>query len=181
MTPPVLTLPGVLSAADLARVLDGLARAAAAPSTVNGGHQSPARRSSRFSLEPAVDALLRSRLEAVRPRLEAHFAQSLGGLEPLQVLRYGPGDYFVAHQDGATPLIWDDTRHRRVSVSLLLSDPADWAGGELVFHGPKGERWAATAPAGDAVAFRSETTHEVTPLQAGERLSAAAWFRAPGT
>ncbi len=179
MTPPVLTLPGVLSAVDLARVLAGLARATAAPSTVNGGQESPARRSSRLSPEPVVDALLRARLEAIRPALEGHFDLPLGELEPLQILRYGPGDYFVAHQDGATPMIWDETRHRRVSVSLLLSDPGAWTGGDLVFHGRRGERSAATAPAGGAIAFRSESTHEVTLLLAGERLSVAAWFRAP--
>lgn len=178
---PFLILPALLTTPDLAQVRASLAVAEGSASTVTGvapgAAVNLARRSTRLTLAPATEALLRARLDAARPTLEGHFGQPLGLLEPLQALRYGPGDYFVAHQDGNTPLIHDDTRHRRVSLSLLLSPPADWTGGELVFHGP-GPRQTARASAGDAVAFRSETTHEVTPLERGERLSVAAWFRA---
>lgn len=137
-----------------------------------------ARRSARLTVAAGIDALLRERLLAVRPRLEAMFDRPLGALEPLQVLRYAPGDYFVAHQDGNTPLIHDGTRHRRVSLSLLLSAQGDWTGGRLAFHGPS--RQVAEVAAGGAIAFRAETTHEVTPLETGERFSVAAWFRAAG-
>lgn len=182
MTAPFLVLTALLTPTDLAEIRAGLAAAASAPSTVTGAAPeaavSLARRSTRLALSPATDSLLRARLDAARPVLEAHFHQPLGELEPLQALRYDRGDYFVAHQDGNTPLIHDDTRHRRVSLSLLLSEPGDWIGGELVFHGP-GPRQTARAGAGDGVAFRSETTHEVTPLESGERFSVAAWFRAP--
>lgn len=182
--PPFLILPALLTPQDLAQVLAGLAAAPGAPSTVTGAAPqasvSLARRSTRLPLDPATDALLRARLDAARPVLETQFDRPLGELEPLQALRYGPGDYFVAHQDGNTPLIHDDTRHRRVSLSLLLSQPTGWTGGELVIHGPS-SRQAAAASAGDAIAFRSETTHEVTPLESGERLSVAAWFRTSET
>ncbi|WGM37892.1 2OG-Fe(II) oxygenase [Caulobacter sp. NIBR1757] len=171
-------LPGLLGPADLAVVRQGLSEADAAASTVSGLADRPvvglARRSTRLTAPAAIEALLRERLLAVRPRLEALFDRPLGDLEPLQILRYGPGDYFVAHQDGNTPLIHDDTRHRRVSLSLLLSPPEDWTGGALLFHPGQQE---APGAAGDAVAFRAETTHEVTPLEAGQRLSVAAWFR----
>ncbi|RYF95448.1 MAG: 2OG-Fe(II) oxygenase [Caulobacteraceae bacterium] len=181
---PFLILPGLLTPRDLAQVHAGLRTATGTASTVTGAGAlatvSLARRSTRLIAAPDTDALLRDRLDAARPALEQHFQRPLGGLEPLQLLRYGPGDYFVAHQDGNTPLIHDDTRHRRVSVSLLLSDPADWTGAELVFHG-EGPRQTAGVPAGGAIAFRSETTHEVTPLLTGERLSVAGWFRAVGT
>ncbi|MDB5470290.1 MAG: putative iron-regulated protein [Caulobacter sp.] len=173
-------LPGLLGPDDLAAVRHGLADAMVEASTVSGVAERPvvdlARRSTRLTPPPAVEALLRERLLAARPRLEALFDRPLGELEPLQVLRYGPGDYFVAHQDGNTPLIFDDTRHRRVSLSLLLSPPQDWTGGELVFHGPV--RQTARIAAGGAVAFRAETTHEVMMLESGERFSVAAWFLA---
>lgn len=172
-------LPGLLAPADLAAVRQGLAEAASQASTVSGIADQPvvglARRSARLTAPAGIDTLLRDRLLAVRPKLEALFDRPLGELEPLQILRYGPGDYFVAHQDGNTPLIHDDTRHRRVSLSLLLSPSQDWTGGQLIFHPG---RQVAEVPAGGAIAFRAETTHEVTPLEAGERLSVAAWFRA---
>jgi SM-20-related protein len=176
---PFKLLPDLLDPADLAAVRQGLAEATSQASTVSGIADRPvvdlARRSARLTALAEIDTLLRERLLAARPRLEALFDLALGELEPLQILRYGPGDYFVAHQDGNTPLIHDDTRHRRVSLSLLLSPSEDWTGGQLIFHPG---RQVAQVPAGGAIAFRAETTHEVTPLETGERLSVAAWFRA---
>jgi SM-20-related protein len=182
----LMQFEGVLSAADLAQVRAGLALAEAAASTVlsaaPGGVVRPlARRSQRLAPGAEVEALLRQRLEALRPVLAAHFGQALGTLEPLQVLRYRPGDFFVAHEDGNTPLVHDASRHRRVSISLLLSAPGDYTGGDLVFHSRDFDKAAVPVPAGGVVAFRSETTHEVLPLETGERLSVAAWFRAAGT
>lgn len=178
--PPFHLLPDLLDAADLAAVRAALNVAAREASTVSGVAEhrviNLARRSSRLTLPADIDTLLRQRLLATRPTLETLFDRPLGELEPLQVLAYAPGDYFVAHQDGNTPLIHDETRHRRVSLSLLLSEPGDWTGADLVFHGPGG-RQVATIQAGGAIAFRSETTHEVTMLDAGERYSVAAWFR----
>ena len=41
------------------------------------------------------------------------------------------------------------------------------------------ERATATAQPGTLVTFRSETTHEVTPVTHGVRYTIATWFRAP--
>jgi SM-20-related protein len=137
------------------------------------------RQSDRIEVAAATrDAVLRI-LEDQRPRLEAHFGRQLGGgLEPPQFLRYGPGHFFVPHQDGNTPLIHDRTRFFKVSVVLFVTDAGDHAGGDFVLHG---EPPAVIAPAaGKLLAFTSETTHEVTPITEGERLSVACWYRAPG-
>ena len=56
-----------------------------------------------------------------KPEIEAHFGEELGELEVPQFLRYQEGDYFVAHQDGNTPVIHDSSRFRRISVVLFLS------------------------------------------------------------
>ncbi|MDQ0466950.1 putative 2-oxoglutarate/Fe(II)-dependent dioxygenase YbiX [Caulobacter ginsengisoli] len=178
-----LAIEAVLSPADLKTLLAALRTAASHPATVidptpGGVVMAQVRRTQRLELDAATEALIRARLEAQRPRLEAHFGQRLGPLETPQALRYGPGDYFVAHQDGNTPLVHDRSRHRRVSISLLISAPDDYAGGDLVFH-DGAERRTAVIPAGCAVAFRAETTHEVTPLATGERFSLAAWWMAP--
>jgi SM-20-related protein len=94
-------------------------------------------------------------------------------------LRYGPGDYFVAHQDGNTGLVFDDSRHRRVSVSVFLNQDS-YSGGALVFHGRYPDfdvRHAARASSGEAVFFRSEMTHEVLPVISGERFAIVSWYR----
>ncbi len=181
--PELLPIETVLAPQDLRALLTALRAAPFQPAAVldatpSGVVLPQVRRTQRLTLDPAIEALVRDRLEALRPRLEAHFGQVLGELETPQALRYGPGDFFVAHQDGNTPLIHDHSRHRRVSLSLLLSAPVDYAGGELVFHHGD-ERRTAAVPAGCAVAFRAETTHEVLPLTAGERYSLAAWWLTP--
>jgi SM-20-related protein len=109
---------------------------------------------------------------------------SLSECEEPQFLRYREGDFFVAHQDGNTGLLRLDTEQRRVSVSIFLSreselpGPNNYSGGSLVFRAPADrEQFRIVAEPGTLVAFRSETTHEVTPVTRGERLSIVSWFR----
>jgi SM-20-related protein len=131
-------------------------------------------------------ALVRQRLGDLKELLAARFAVALSGFEEPQFLHYEPGDFFVAHQDGNTPIIRDDSLHRRVSVVIFLNGhdaeerPGTYGGGELVLHGayPRGdERQIVPAAPGSLVAFRSETTHEVTPVTHGERYTIVSWYR----
>lgn len=145
------------------------------------------RKATQVEVSDASRAAVTRLLEGQRPRIEAHFGRPLDGCEEPQFLRYGSGDYFVAHQDGNTPLIRDHTRFRRISVVILLSEqsehpgPDAYGGGSLVLHGPfpgpEVRIPLAPAPA-TLVAFPSETTHEVTPITHGERLSIVSWYRA---
>jgi len=125
-------------------------------------------------------------LETHQRAIESHFGRSLEAIEEPQFLRYGPGDYFVAHQDGNTPLVYDETRFRKVSVVIFLSEqsehpmPERFCGGSLVLHGRCGQseppQTVAPVP-GMLVAFPAETTHEVLPITNGERLSVVSWYR----
>lgn len=133
-----------------------------------------------------VRQLVRELLEEAMPRIGAHFGVALQTSEESQFLRYGAGDFFVAHQDGNTPLIRDDSRHRRVSAVIFINSPSEepaegcYGGGSLVFHGayPDWEvRHVVPAAPGTLVAFRAETTHEVTPITHGLRYTIAAFFR----
>jgi SM-20-related protein len=138
------------------------------------------------TVELVVGRLLKS-----RPAIEEHFGVSISDCEDPQFLRYGVGDFFVAHQDGNTGLIRSDReRARTVSVIIFLSDqsesprPDTYGGGSLVFHGwgsgMRGQedlRESVSGEAGTLVAFRSQTTHEVLPVEHGERYSIASWYR----
>lgn len=140
-----------------------------------------------------VSAPLRDEVESVlgrfTPRIAEHFGRHLSAFEAPVFLSYGPGDYFVAHQDGNTPMVWDDTRFRKVTVVLFLNDqsgdarPGTYRGGSLVLHhpssGPDGPTALAPAP-GSLVAFPAETTHEVLPVTGGVRLTLVAWYRDDG-
>lgn len=144
------------------------------------------RRVTRLKIPPATCTTITALLMAQKEMLERHFAVTLGACEEPQFLRYEAGDFFVPHQDGNTPLIHDESRFRKISVVLFLSAqseaplPDHYGGGELVLHGPYGGpplRTSANAPPGTLVAFRAETTHEVTPVTHGERFTIVSWFR----
>ena len=169
-------------------VLAELRAAASAPSaTLSGGVQSAVRRSTRVEVTEATRERVRQRLMEHKGALEAHFGVPLSECEAPQFLRYREGDFFVPHQDGNTPMVYDDSRFRRVSAVVFVTPrteepaPGAYGGGELVFHGhyltAPGLRVSAPATPGTLVAFRAETTHEVTPVTHGERFTIVTWFR----
>ena len=144
------------------------------------------RKTMRLAVPPETRDRVTQLLTARKADLEAHFGLPLTACEEPQFLRYRVGDFFVPHQDGNTPLVYDDSRFRRISVVVFLSAaseepaPDTYGGGTLVFHGHYTGptlRVPVTPPAGTLVAFRAETTHEVTPVTHGERYTIVSWFR----
>jgi SM-20-related protein len=137
-------------------------------------------------LTPATETvdLIKSRLLAHQPAIEEYFNVRVTECEEPQFLRYRVGDFFVAHQDGNTGLLRLDTELRRVSLIIFLSresdsaQPETYSGGSLVFTDLRSDRkFKMAGEAGMLVAFRSEITHEVTPVTHGNRYSIVSWFR----
>jgi SM-20-related protein len=165
----------------------GLAKGEAATvygRTVSGTVDSVTRRTLR--LEPSADSvrLVNDELQKLKPAVAEHFQVPLHELEEPQFLRYREGDFFVAHQDGNTGLLKLETERRKISVVIFLSRESEipgadsFCGGSLVFTDlqMRFEKFRCPAVPGTAVAFPSETTHEVTPVTHGERLSIASWY-----
>lgn len=191
--PDLLPIPGFLEPEAAAALLAELRAAHGRTANLLGRDGSSAadrrvRSTTKVEVSPETRATVKARLMERRDALAAHFGTALGECEAPQFLRYETGDHFVPHQDGNTPMIFDESRHRRVSAVVFLAPrseaPAEGAygGGSLVLHGawnrPE-ERVDAPAEPGTLVAFRSETTHEVTPVTHGERYTIVTWFRAP--
>jgi SM-20-related protein len=135
-------------------------------------------------LDPAEETfqLVVTRLWQCKEAIEKHFAVTLKECEDPQFLRYREGDFFVAHQDGNTGLLNLDAEQRLISTVIFISRQAEqpemeaYSGGSLVFSNLDG-KFPFPAEPGMLVAFRSETTHEVTPVTHGERYSIASWYR----
>jgi SM-20-related protein len=143
------------------------------------------RKATRIVPSPAMRDCVRQGLVEHKSAIEDHFGLALGEPEEPHFLRYQEGDHFVAHQDGNTGLVLDESRFRRVSIILFLSPqsesptPGTYGGGSLVLHGSYPDfdlRFPIAAQPGTLVAFRSETTHEVTPVTHGERYTVASWY-----
>lgn len=98
-----------------------------------------------------------------------------GFVEDLQFTTYGPGgDHYDWHVDKGQP----GQAPRKLSMTLQLSDPMDYAGGDL-------EIWGENLPTpvtkrkGLIAAFPSYTMHRVTPVTAGVRHSLVVWLSGP--
>ena len=65
---------------------------------------------------------------------------------------------------------------RKISMTLLLSDPATFEGGDLEFMS-KGKN--VKLKQGQAVFFASWLQHRVKPVTKGERYSLVMWFGGP--
>lgn len=143
-------------------------------SSVSGAINESVRRTFRIKPSGETVALVIQKLLALKDSIERHFDVVLNECEDPQFLRYREGDFFVAHQDGNTGLLRLETEQRMISTVTFLN--RDYSGGSLVFSNLR-ERFGMPAEPGMLVAFRSETTHEVTPVTHGERYSIASWYR----
>ena len=109
--------------------------------------------------------------------------------EPCQFTKYKKGQYYGWHCDS-----WDqpyqrqqgDPTHgktRKLSVTVTLSDPKDYKGGELEFDfrnlDPDKKRnvkkCTEILPKGSLVVFPSFVWHRVCPVKSGERNSLVIW------
>jgi PKHD-type hydroxylase len=89
--------------------------------------------------------------------------------------RYDVGMQYGAHVDAPTTRGGEPVR-LDVSVTVFLSDPTRYDGGELVIETLTGGIGIKLA-AGDAVVYAASTLHRVAPVRAGTRLAAITWVR----
>jgi PKHD-type hydroxylase len=95
----------------------------------------------------------------------------------VQFTQYDSDDegFYGQHHD----VNWEnpEPHDRKISISILLSDPADFDGGNLSFHEVtnKGIEWQK----GSVLCFPSFIQHSVSPVTRGTRKSLVAWFSGP--
>lgn len=98
---------------------------------------------------------------------------SLTHLLNVEVLRYGPGQHYKQHVD-----LGSGFATRKISVVVMLSDPADYKGGDLeIITGSPPDKM--TKDQGTVVCFPSWTLHRVTPVKSGVRRTVTGWVQGP--
>lgn len=96
-------------------------------------------------------------------------------IRPIMFSRYQGGMYYGTHIDNA--IMGDEELMRSdLSLTLFLSDPATYTGGELVIESAQGEQ-AFKLDAGSMVVYPTTTLHRVEPVTEGERLAAVTWVQ----
>jgi len=92
--------------------------------------------------------------------------------------KYAQAETFGAHIDNAirmNPLTQERLR-TDLSMTLFLSEPEDYDGGELVIEDHYG-RQTVKLPAGDMILYPATSLHEVTPVTRGARVSSFFWLQ----
>ena len=106
----------------------------------------------------------------------AEWGYSLSGQENTQIGRYKSTDegHYDWHMDADAP---QNGIQRKLSISILLSDPSEFEGGELQFKGIEDQKILTSQ--GSIVVFPSFIEHRVTPVTKGVRYSAVTWASGP--
>ena len=102
-----------------------------------------------------------------------------GCYEPAQLGIYSSTDH--SHYDWHTdaPLSMSSSPPRKLSMSLLLSDPKEFEGGELQILSQTNDIHSVEQKKGRAWFFPSWTLHRVTPVTKGIRRSLVLWVGGP--
>ena len=111
---------------------------------------------------------------AVNCNHERYWFDILGFHEGLQLTRYSEGDFFEWHLDFGA----GETSNRKLSMTMQLSNPNDYEGGDLQFMVNQN---IVTAPReqGTLIIFPSFILHRVTPITKGTRQSIVGWVSGP--
>jgi len=97
--------------------------------------------------------------------------------EPAQFTEYPKGGFYDWHMDLNAFGQTGDHPIRKISMTCLLSDPADFSGGDLAFDDAKKKNIKLTQ--GQAIFFASFMKHRVEPVKKGVRHSLVMWFGGP--
>ena len=112
----------------------------------------------------------------------ARWNLNITGCEAIQYATYTEGDYFKWHVDQFPEI--ENNMTRKISMSLFLSNPDGYEGGELDLevYGPDAhpERHKSfRCLKGEALFFQSDYWHRVRTVKSGVRKSLVAWFFGP--
>ena len=170
----IVTIADVLDLTELRRIREMLETAAFTDGSTTAGKRArrvknneqlaPGQSEARHLIE---EALTRHK-EFLRAALPKKIRRPL-------ISRYKAGMDYGLHVDNALMGSDRDTR-TDISVTVFLSGPDSYEGGELEIESPFGPQ-VAKLPAGAAIIYPSSCLHRVCPVEAGERLAAVTWVQ----
>jgi PKHD-type hydroxylase len=131
-----------------------------------------------FSDYEHTSPLYRKVYDAISEINSHHFRFALSYAEPFQYSMYKAEDlgFYDLHCDSY--LRNTSGFIRKISFTILLNDPSEFEGGELLFHTEREPR-KATMQKGDMILFPSFIPHSVTPVTKGVRKTLVGWICGP--
>lgn len=107
-----------------------------------------------------------------------HYA--LSKMTPCQFGKYDVGGFYGWHQDSGYSWAETENELRKLSVTVQLSSPDDYEGGEFQFWSGNGDPEVPPIQSqGSILVFDSRMWHQVTPVTRGVRYSLVSWILGP--
>lgn len=134
------------------------------------------RKTKRILLNQSLFDEIGTSLLSIMPRIEEYFQLTLQGLQGIQFLQYGPGDYFHTHADENEQ---PSDSSRKISIIVFLN--SGFQGGDVVLfkdadHYRARNGFHIVPQEGLLIAFSSYLLHEVEEILTGKRFSLVSWF-----
>lgn len=168
----MLGLDGVLTPDEIASITARLAGAAYLDGRPTAGwHARQVKSNEQLPADDPVSRAVRTEVEAALRRHPIFSAAVQPSFIQLLLNRYGAGQAYGTHVDDA----YMNGRRTDVAVTLFLSEPESYDGGDLVIELPAGEQ-RIKLPAGAAIVYPATTLHRVEPVTRGERLACVGWI-----
>ena len=176
----LVTIPDLLTEAELAQCRQGLAEAAWEDGRRTAGYQAArVKDNAQLAEDHPVARVLGEVVLGALQRSKLFISSAL----PLRVFppmfnRYRGGQQFGLHVDTAIrqDAVSGNRLRSDLSATLFLADPDSYDGGELIVEDSYGAH-AVKLPAGHMVVYPASSLHRVAPVTRGERLGAFFWMQ----
>jgi PKHD-type hydroxylase len=134
------------------------------------------RRSNIQWINPGPETLwIFDKVSAAVAEVNKVYQYDLAGYRSAQIARYETDGHYTWHTDlGAGGM-----SNRKLSVSVQLSDPNDYDGGELEFMTVGGIQANPPKDQGTVIIFPTFVPHRVAPVTRGVRWSMVTWIYGP--
>ena len=174
----LLHIPEVLSASEIGELHRALSTAQWSNGAITSGSQATQRKQNQ---QLTIASAAAQQLGAVvAGALERH-PLFISAALPKHILpplfnRYEDGGHYGDHVDNAIQrdAIRQVSVRTDVSITVFISAPDDYEGGELIIEDTYGTH-EVKLPAGDAIIYPSTSLHRVEPVTRGARLAAVTW------
>jgi PKHD-type hydroxylase len=173
----IFTIDEILSIEELDLVISKLNTADFVDGkTTAGWHASLVKHNSQLSKNtPKAQELTNIVKQALNRHLLFKMAVQPKSIHSMIFSRYTEGMSYGRHTDNAI-MGQQQLARSDVSLTLFLTPPSSYEGGELVIEQMEGEQ-KYKLEAGSMVLYPSSTLHRVEPVTSGERLVVVAWVQ----
>ncbi|MGA7817795.1 Fe2+-dependent dioxygenase [Caballeronia sp.] len=175
----ILSIPGVLSPDDAHAMRERLDVSDAwVDGRATAGYQgAPVKRNQQIAESSAIAHELGDMIVGSLERHPLFISAVLPNrVYPPLFNRYEDGMHFGSHVDGAIRIVPGHGARVRtdVSITVFLTPPEDYDGGELVIEDTYGVQ-EVKLPAGHAIVYPATSLHEVRPVTRGTRVASFFW------